>query len=161
MPPASPAEGIAPDALPLQPDERVVAAFRANVLQDPAAPLRIATGDVLYLLVRNESVDRISALFAARPLPGPLAQRRFFGDFTLDPAAPLADVCAVYGVTPPAELVGLGLAEVFARRIKGVPVVGDRVVLGEIELVVKETEGKAISKVGLVLHRAAPRNAGQ
>jgi cell volume regulation protein A len=153
VPPASPAEGIAPDALPLQPDERVVAAFRANVLQDPAAPLRIATGDVLYLLVRNESVDRISALFAARPLPEPLAQRRFFGDFTLDPAAPLADVCAIYGVAPPETLAGLNLAEVFARSVKGVPVVGDRVALGEIELVVKETEGKAISKIGLVLHR--------
>ena len=40
-------------------------------------------------------------------------------------------------------------------------VVGDRVCLGEIELVVKETEGKAITKVGLLLHRTAPRNAGQ
>jgi cell volume regulation protein A len=160
VPPASPAAGLAPDALPLRPDERVVAAFRADVLQDPDA-LRIATGDILYLLVREESVERISALFAARPLPEPLAQRRFFGDFTLDPDAPLDEVCAIYGVTPPAELAGLGLAEVFARRIKGVPVVGDRVALGEIELVVKETEGKAIAKVGLVLHRAAPRSAGQ
>ncbi|MDT3736582.1 MAG: potassium/proton antiporter [Denitratisoma sp.] len=160
VPPASPAEGLAPDVLPLQADERVVAAFRANVLQDPAAPLRIAAGDVVYLLVHNDSVDRISGLFAARPLPAPLAQRRFFGDFTLDPAAPLAEVCAIYGVTPPAELAGLSLTEVFARRIKGVPVVGDRVALGDIELVVKETEGKAISKVGLVLHRTAPRNAG-
>ena len=106
VPQASPAEGIVPDALPLQPDERVVAVFRDNLLQDPAAPLRIATGDVIYLFVRIESVDRISGLFAARPLPEPLAQRRFFGDFTLDPAARLADVCAVYGVTPPEELAG-------------------------------------------------------
>jgi cell volume regulation protein A len=160
VPPASPAEGVAPDALPLRPDERVVAAFRADVLQDPAA-LRIAAGDVLYLLVREESVERISALFAARPLPEPLAQRRFFGDFALDPAAPLAEVCAVYGVTPPAELAGLSLAGVFARRIRGVPVVGDRITVGEIELVVRETEGKAISKVGLVLRRAGARWAGQ
>lgn len=160
VPPASPAEGLAPDALPLQSGERVVAAFRADVLQDPAA-LRIAAGDVLYLLVREESVARISALFAARPLPEPLAQRRFFGDFALDPAAPLAEVCAVYGVRPPAELAGLSLAEVFARRIQGVPVVGDRITVGEIELVVRETEGKAISKVGLVLHRAGARSAGQ
>lgn len=160
VPPASPAAGLAPDALPLQPGERVVAAFRADVLQDPAA-LRIAAGDVLYLLVREESVARISAFFSARPLPEPLAQRRFFGDFALDPAAPLAEVCAVYGVTPPAELAGLSLAEVFARRIRGVPVVGDRITVGEIELVVRETEGKAISKVGLVLHRAGARSAGQ
>ena len=99
VPQASPAEGIVPDALPLQPDERVVAVFRDNLLQDPAAPLRIATGDVIYLFVRIESVDRISGLFAARPLPEPLAQRRFFGDFSLDPAARLADVCAVYGLS--------------------------------------------------------------
>ena len=161
VPQASPAEGIVPDALPLQPDERVVAVFRDNLLQDPAAPLRIATGDVIYLFVRIESVDRISGLFAARPLPEPLAQRRFFGDFTLDPAARLADVCAVYGVTPPEELAGLSLAEVFACSIKGIPVVGDRLSVGDIELVVKETAGKAISKIGLILHPASARNAGQ
>lgn len=60
------------------------------------------------------------------------------------------------GGTPPAEFADLGLAEVFARCIKGVPVPGDRVTLCGIDLVAKEAEGKAISKAGLVVHQTVP-----
>jgi NhaP-type Na+/H+ and K+/H+ antiporter len=47
---------------------------------------------------------------------------------------------------------------VIARRFKGVPVVGDRVTLAGIDLVVRQTDGKTIAKVGLVLH-PMPKNA--
>jgi potassium/hydrogen antiporter len=153
VPKWSPAMGARSSELNLAPGERVVAVFRADRLQEPPDMAQLEAGDVIYLLARSGDVERISAIFAARPLPEPLAERRFFGDFALDPAARLADVCAAYGVQAPEALAALSLREVIERRYKGVPVVGDRVVLGGIELVVRATEGRAVTKVGLVFHR--------
>ena len=160
VPPGSRLDGADADELNLAEDERLVAAFRGERTFVPDAAARLAGGDLVYLLVRSENVDAVSGRFAAGPLPEPLAERRFFGDFGLDPAARLADVCLAYGVAPPADLADLSLAEVIARRCKGVPVVGDRVTLGDIDLVVRETAGKSIARVGLVLHPPPARADG-
>jgi len=53
------------------------------------------------------------------------------------------------------------LRELIEQRYKGVPVVGDRVVLGGIELVVRETDGKRITQVGLAFHQPAPQGDGK
>ncbi len=151
LPPDSPLGGAGADELNLAEDERLVAVFRDG-RPLPLEGVRLAGGDLVYVLVRSENIDALSGRLAAPPLPGPLAERRFFGDFDLDPAARLADVCQAYGIAPPDELSELSLAEVIARRFKGLPVVGDRVTLGDIDLVVRETTGKAITRVGLVLH---------
>ena len=150
VPEWSPMAGAALNELPLNPGERVVAMFRGNDFRDPADDVRIQAGDVVYLLARSEDVERISRVLAARPMPEPLLERRFFGAFTLDPAARLADVCAAYGVEPPVGQGDLSLSEAIARRFKGIPVVGDRVALGQLDLVVREMDGRSITKVGLV-----------
>jgi NhaP-type Na+/H+ and K+/H+ antiporter len=54
-------------------------------------------------------------------------------------------------------VAGLTLRETLARRFKGRPVVGDRLHLGDIELVVREVANGEVSKVGLVLHRQRPK----
>ncbi|MBE7421155.1 MAG: potassium/proton antiporter [Zoogloeaceae bacterium] len=152
VPEWSPLNGAGADELDLAPGERIVAAFRGDQPLEPPEAARFAGGDIVYLLARSGNVDAVSRRFAARPLPEPLLERRFFGDFALDPQARLADVCLAYGIQPPADLADLSLAEVIVRRFKGVPVVGDRVTLEGIDLVVRQTDGKSIAKVGLVLH---------
>ena len=152
VPEWSPLNGAGADELDLAPGERIVAAFRGDRPLEPPEAARFAGSDIVYLLARSGNVDAVSRRFAARPLPEPLLERRFFGDFALDPQARLADVCLAYGIQPPAELADLSLAEVIARRFKGIPVVGDRVTLAGIDLVVRQTDGKSIAKVGLVLH---------
>ena len=82
--------------------------------------------------------------------PGPAGDltRSFFGDFVLNADAKLEDVCEAYGV----PALGSGTLEEFLRRrLKGRPVVGDAVHVGEIELTVREMEGARIVKVGLKL----------
>jgi cell volume regulation protein A len=151
VPERSPAAGIRAADLDLRPDERIVAVFGPDRRKEPIEEARIEPGDVIYLLARSDDVDRISGLFAARQLPDLLDERRFFGVFALDPAARLADVCAAYGVPPPPALAGRSLRDIIAHHYKGVPVEGDRVVLDGIELVVRETDGGRITKVGLVI----------
>ena len=158
VPEWSPLNGAGADELDLAPGERIVASFRGDRPLEPPEAARFAGSDIVYLLARSGNVDAVSRRFAARPLPEPLLERRFFGDFALDPQARLADVCLAYGIQPPAELADLSLAEVIARRFKGIPVVGDRVTLAGIDLVVRQTDGKSIARVGLVLH-PMPKNA--
>jgi cell volume regulation protein A len=57
----------------------------------------------------------------------------------------------------PTELAGLTLRETLARRFKGRPVVGDRLQVGDIELVVREVANGEVAKVGLVIHKQRPR----
>jgi len=161
VPPSSPAAGAIASELPLAPGERVVAVLGPNDAKDPPSSARIEPGDAVYLVVPSEDVERISAILAAKPLAPSLAERRFYGDFALSPQARLGDVCAAYGVKAPEALADLSVAEVIRQRFKGVPVVGDRVVLGGIELVVREAQDNVVTRVGLVFTDVPPpRDSG-
>jgi hypothetical protein len=67
----------------------------------------------------------------------------------------VADLCWL-----PEELAGLTLRETLARRFKGRPVVGDRLDLGDIELVAREVVGGQVAKVGLVIDKQRVRGSG-
>ncbi|MEH6559974.1 MAG: K+/H+ antiporter, partial [Marinobacter sp.] len=48
----------------------------------------------------------------------------------------------------------LSLAECFAKRTKGHPVIGDTVVLGPVTLVARATEADQVTKVGLKMEKS-------
>jgi cell volume regulation protein A len=78
------------------------------------------------------------------------AVRAIFGDFGIDPATPVADLCAFYGMqAPPAAHLS---AEMWlAREVRRPLVVGDRAKLDYAELCVRGmTEGQ-VTAVGLIL----------
>ncbi|MGQ0544364.1 MAG: potassium/proton antiporter [Betaproteobacteria bacterium] len=136
-----------PAELPLPYGARLVAVARGEALLAPA-PALLQPGDIACVLAPEDSHLRVGELFAAGPGPAGETTRRFFGDFVLNADALLEDVCAAYGVAP----VGSGTLEEFLRRrLKGRPVVGDAVEVGEIELTVREMDGPRIVKVGLKL----------
>ena len=111
-------------------------------------PALLQEGDIACVLAPEDSFVRVGELFAAGPGPAGELTRRFFGDFVLNGDALLEDVCDAYGVAP----VGKGsLEEFLRRRLKGRPVVGDAVHVGDIELTVREMDGPRIVKVGLKL----------
>lgn len=76
--------------------------------------------------------------------------RLAFGDFQLDPALPVADICQFYGLPAPADGVR-PLADWLAHAIGRPPVVGDRVPLGHATLIVRTLAGSRITAVGLAL----------
>ena len=145
--PNSSAAGANPAQLQLPKDARVVAVARGLQLHIPP-PALLQEGDIACVLAPEDSFVRVGHLFAAGPGPAGELTRMFFGDFVLNGDALLEDVCDAYGVAP----VGKGsLEEFLRRRLKGRPVVGDAVHVGDIELTVREMDGPRIVKVGLKL----------
>jgi len=65
----------------------------------------------------------------------------------------------VYGIEFDELPPDLSLAECFARRTKGHPVVGDRVTLGPVSLVARATDADSVTKVGLKLEDSKPPSA--
>lgn len=82
-------------------------------------------------------------------------RRALYGDFALDGSAPLADVCAFYGLPLPAASPSAHADETLehwiARALSRPPVVGDRVTLGGAQLSVRAMDGARVLIVGLRL----------
>jgi potassium/hydrogen antiporter len=76
--------------------------------------------------------------------------RLVLGDFVLDAATPLNDLCAFYGLPAPAQAersVGAWLESELNRP----PVPGDSALLGHAEISVRRMNGKRIAQVGIRL----------
>lgn len=147
----SPALGETPATLPLPPGVGVAGLIRDNTVIAGCEAVRLAVGDHLLLLARSQDVEALDKLLTTEKVPEHLRESRFFGEFVLDARATLGDVAGVYGVEVPADSRDASLAEVLARAFKRRPVVGDRVPLGNLELVVREMDGETITRVGLKL----------
>jgi cell volume regulation protein A len=154
------AAGSRLESLPLPKSARIAGVVRAGALRDPARVQALLPGDAVYAFMRGADIAEFGHAFTAEPQAGRLRERAYFGDFVLDARARLSDVCAIYGVAPPAGLEDATLREAMSARFKGRPVVGDRVDLGEIELVVRELSGAQVSRVGLVITRRPAPPAG-
>ena len=143
----SAAAGANPSQLALPKGARIVAIARAQQFLIPP-PALLQAGDIACVLAPEDTYQRVGELFVAGPgLAGELT-RSFFGDFVLNGDARLEDVCEAYGVQP----VGSGSLEEYLRRsLKGRPVVGDAVEVGDIQLTVRDMDGPRIVKVGLKL----------
>ena len=78
------------------------------------------------------------------------AEQRFYGEFRIDPNAPATALAEAYGVTLPDIAQDKTLGAFFAAVVPR-PVVGDRLRLGEMELVVKRMDAQRIAEIWLRL----------
>lgn len=147
----SPALGETPATLRLPPGVGVAGLIRDNSVIAGCEAVRLEVGDNLLLLARSDDVEALDRLLTTEKVPEHLRESRFFGEFVLDARATLGDVAGVYGVEVPPDKRDASLSEVLARAFKRRPVVGDRLPLGNLELVVREMEGETITRVGLKL----------
>ena len=132
------------------PDNTALAGvFRKRACLAPSPDLNVSTGDVIAVFATPAVVPELGRALSGRHTPGHLAERAFFGDFVLNGDALLGDVEQVYGIKFDELPPELSLAECFARRTKGHPVIGDKVVLGPVTLVARATEADRVTKVGL------------
>ncbi|MBN9000491.1 MAG: potassium/proton antiporter, partial [Rhizobiales bacterium] len=120
-----------------------------------AGPLR--ENDRVYIVTATEHVRLLDQLFA-RPSEH-ADSAALFGDFGLDPDAPIADLADAYGFRPPPEFTartaGALLETAFGTDIEE----GDRIAVGPVDLIVRRlNDDHEIAEVGLALEqRAAPR----
>jgi cell volume regulation protein A len=117
---------------------------------------RIQAGDHVYLFTSPRNIRLLDRLFAS---PARLEEddKDFFGEFVIDTRQPLGQLAQAYCVDPPgdpAAPIGVYMLE----RLAGHAEVGDRVVIGFLELIVRDTdENGVITAAGLALaHEPAP-----
>jgi cell volume regulation protein A len=154
---ASPVCGAPLALVDLPPGARAVSVMRGGepLAPDDAGPL--AGGDVVAILAPEGAVTRLEEMFLADAAQATAGRHRAFGEFFIDADAPVADVLALYGVTPPAYVKIEGtLGELVRSRLLRPPVEGDAVALAGVVLTVAEMDGARIKRVALRLPRGGP-----
>jgi cell volume regulation protein A len=146
------AAGKSPAQLPLPPEVEIATVIRGTQVMslNTVGPLR--AGDYVYVLAIPEHVEALNRMFGVAHGPMRLEEHRFFGDFVLDGDARVADVEGVYGLGFSDHGPEETLAAFLSRRFREVPVVGDRLRIGAVELVVREVEKGLVTRIGLKLH---------
>ncbi len=129
--------------------------LRDGVSLRPDTAGRPRAGDQIYIITSSNYVSLLDRLFAG-PAEG-AADASLYGEFALDPDARLGDVADIYGVAVPAGERGASLRDYIARALAGDVEEGDRVSLGEVDLIVRAaSDTHAIEEVGLGLAATPP-----
>ena len=76
--------------------------------------------------------------------------RQVFGDFVIDAATPMIDLCTFYGLPVPGEF-DQSAGHWLRNELDRPPVVGDSASLGESELSVRAMDGQHIKRIGIKL----------
>jgi potassium/hydrogen antiporter len=115
---------------------------------------RLRPDDYVYIFTSPVFIPLLDRLFASRSALGE-ADRAFYGDLAIQPKASLAALAASYGIAAPGEMDET-VGEFLLRRFGGRVEIGDRLVLGPIDLIVREVDGHgAVGEIGLSLERVA------
>lgn len=112
---------------------------------------RLQPGDYVYIFAAPRRVPLLDRLFAS-PAELTLDDRELFGDFVLSPGAKFVDVGHAYGFEPAIAQPELTAGELLQREFGDTIGVGDRLVCGPVELVVRALDAEQrVREVGLVL----------
>ena len=146
------AVGKPPGQLPLPRDVELAAVIRGAQVMNLNTVGLLQAGDYVYVLAVPEHVEALNRMFGVAHGPARLDEHRFFGDFVLNGDARVADIEAVYGLGLDYREPEETLAAFLNRKFRGVPVVGDRLRIGGVELVVRASEKGVATRVGLKLN---------
>lgn len=148
----SPLIGLKSKQLPLPDVSRIICIARRGKVISYREWGALRNGDYISLLAAQDELPMLDAIFRSDGPKAPQREsaNRYFGEFQIDPQAPAAALRDAYGMDLPPAAEGQTVAQFFMSVIHN-PVVGDRLRLGEMELVVKRMEGERIAEVGLRL----------
>jgi potassium/hydrogen antiporter len=146
------AVGKSPAQLPLPREVEIAAVIRGTQVMSLNTLGPLQAGDYVYVLAIPEHVEALNRMFGVAHGPMRLEEHRYFGDFVLNGDARVADVEAIYGLGFPDHGPEETLTAFLNQRFRGMPVVGDRLRIGAVELVVREVQKGLVTQVGLKLH---------
>ncbi|WP_028009091.1 potassium/proton antiporter [Solimonas flava] len=106
--------------------------------------------DYVSLLTAQSQLDALDRLFEALHKPAEPLTRRYFGEFTVNADAPVEALCQSYGLPIPEHAADKTVSELLQMHLPH-PVVGDRLRLGEVQLVIKAVDGDRPTLIGLRL----------
>ncbi|TDX29164.1 potassium/proton antiporter (CPA1 family) [Modicisalibacter xianhensis] len=128
----------------------ISALFRKHAMLHPKGSTRLRLGDMLCVIGRPGDLPALNRLFNGDARLK--RERAFFGTFTLDGEAMMADVASAYGLTLSPGERDITLGEFVSLRVGGHPVIGDDIGWHGIQWVVSDMEGHRVTKVGLRLY---------
>ena len=145
-------------ALHLPAGSQILSVIRGNLPLEGLAERRPAVADYVIALVPTQDIASLQRLFAARDV-GAKGEPEGFGEFVFAADTPASHLALLYGL-PLETLATAGsltidpnenLGELLHRQLGKQVVVGDRVALGEVELVVREVRDGRVRSIGLEL----------
>ncbi len=116
---------------------------------------RLMADDLVYIFVSDRYPRLLDRLFASK-VSLASDDEEFFGSFTVQPDHLASEIAAAYGAELREGEAGLTIAELMQSRLGGHAEYADRVPLGPIDLIVRDTDDKDhITSVGLSLEPQA------
>jgi cell volume regulation protein A len=109
---------------------------------------RLDPGDSVLVIAPSAQATTLDELFAGRPSEDGATS---FGEFTFDGDLPLGKLAEFYDLTVAEEERPLPLSDIVRARLGRTPLLGDRIGLGDIELIVRGVRGGRITEVGIEL----------
>jgi len=127
----------------------LVGVVRDGRLLRPRDLDRLDPGDSVLVIAPPEQAAALDELFAERPQSAGGAD--IFGEFTFGGDLPVGKLAEFYDLPVPETERQASLADFLQARLRRKPLVGDRVRVGDIELIVKGVRGERITEVGIEL----------
>ena len=148
---SSPLIGMKSRELPLHDISRIVCIARRGKIISYREWGNLRAGDYISLLASQEELPKLDEVFQSQAAPkAAAAEQRFYGEFRIDPASSAVALAEAYGVTLPESAAEKSVGAFFASVVPR-PVVGDRLRLGELELVIKRMDNQRIAEIWLRL----------
>lgn len=151
--PGSAAVGLALKRLPLQEGAQLIGIIRHGIMVDTSSEPNLQSEDHVVVLATAGTIAALGRIFAPAAAQSRLEPKAFFGEFVLKPDIKLTDLAQLYRFDIPAKFHDLTVAGFIEKQFHNKPVVGDRIPLGDVQLVVRELAGEKITAVGLKLTR--------
>jgi len=110
---------------------------------------RLDPGDSVLVIAPPEQAAALDELFAERAQSA--GRGDVFGEFTFGGDLPVGKIAEFYDLAVPEEERPASLADFVQARLKRKPLIGDRLRVGDIELIVQGVRGERITEIGIEL----------
>ena len=118
-----------------------IAYFSGSVLK------RLRSGDKIYVFLPSNARRRIlDDLYTTND--SQQAHNNLFGDFPIDPTTTFQTLSGLYGFRIPPNIQNMTIAEFMQNELTDIEV-GDRLSLGEVDLVVRALDNGILTEIGL------------
>jgi potassium/hydrogen antiporter len=142
--------GMRPKELTLPELTRIICIARGGRLLSYREWGELQHNDYVSLLTPHTQIKALDRLFESAQEPAGADARRYFGEFVVSADVPLSDLCEAYGLPPPPDAGAATVGEVVRKHLPH-PVIGDRLRIGELQLVVRSVDGDRPVEIGLRL----------
>ncbi|OSI10812.1 potassium/proton antiporter [Neisseria canis] len=125
-------------------DSRLFALIRNGKPVQVGMNTQMQEGDIAWYILPEEKGDDFAEQFA--DLKDHATEQQFYGEFILNPEVKVGDLAQVYGITVKEEEAGLSLVDLFRARFGDIPVSGDRIIIDNFCITVKELDEQSYIK---------------